>query len=350
MAFLPVRELLRLRRSELQEEAAFLTGVLLARLVTLRPSSRHREAKVEVLSAVRILFSLSPAQVTRHLLTLPVFGLGVAQERELSRVWDVVAAAAAKEKERERDLPVRVMNLLLENIRRRRLYGETCRGEDSVVRVPEHGPLSALSALRRLLRRADRETKAACEEMEFASTFAALVSCACSYFGIREAATNRGGGGRGASDAALDLPPGQEGCASGTETENDGTDDDEDGHAFAIAKGALHRFLVCRSCPLVSKVAEDFPSRINGEGELNALCGMACDLHGAVVNFYPHFLTGLAESLESQLTEPLFGRRLTSVAFFRQLLCSRSLAVDRQLKQGARCNLLAVLKWERESR
>ncbi len=59
-----------------------------------------------------------------------------------------------------------------------------------------------------------------------------------------------------------------------------------------------------------------------------------------MINFYPHFLPGLSAGLEPLLTALLFGRRLTSVSFFRQLMCNKSLAVDSAMKKSSLCNLV----------
>ena len=58
------RELLYLRRHELEGEAAFLSGLLLGRLVTLVDDEAHAEARTELLEAALILMDLSPSEVT----------------------------------------------------------------------------------------------------------------------------------------------------------------------------------------------------------------------------------------------------------------------------------------------
>ena len=108
-------------------------------------------------------------------MTLPVFGLSLAQEGELTGLWEAVGRRR-KRREGKDDLSLRVLSILLERAWRSRLHSE------DEARIPEHEPLAALAALRRLLGTA-REARSACEEVDFASTFATLTSACCSYFG-----------------------------------------------------------------------------------------------------------------------------------------------------------------------
>ncbi len=227
--------------------------------------------------SIRIMFSVSFDAVSRHLLSLPVFGLDALEEAVLAQVWGSLASG-------DKDLSARTLNLLVEEVRQPAPYTEEfeegVNGGGRLGRVADHGPLSALSALNHVLGAPRDAARAACEEADFASVFVPLLTCMCSYFGMRGFRTTSPATSSSSEDKepteALAFPSMVRGAAPYRAIRGAGEGDPLD--AFGIAKSALHRFFLCRGCPLIAKVTEALPAETSREGDLGKLCHAVCQV------------------------------------------------------------------------